>query len=149
AWWFWRGNVEKRVGYAAHARSWLLTDAVPLPPGYRHQHLVVTYKMLLSVFGIPLSESAPQLYLSSEEKEDAKRLLIQESLSKSRQDGDILIGIHPGAAYGSAKCWLPDRFTALSHKLLRDERINLVFFGDQAGVPLIQGITSSLPAERV
>src|SRR5690349_981705 len=31
AWWFWRGQVRNRIGFAAHYRSWLLNQAVALP----------------------------------------------------------------------------------------------------------------------
>ena len=48
AWWFWLGRVKRRLGYQAGGRSLLLTDRLPLPKNVDEQHLVETYKMLLS-----------------------------------------------------------------------------------------------------
>ena len=149
AWWFWRGGVKRRLGYAAHLRSWLLTDPVPLPEKLEQQHLVTTYKMLLSKLEIPLSDRPPRLYLSQEEAAAAKKRLAGELLSGWNPDqGNLLIGINPGAAYGSAKCWPVERFTALSQKLMENPAIKLVFFGDPAGEPLVHTICKSLPLDR-
>ncbi|MCB1149512.1 MAG: glycosyltransferase family 9 protein, partial [Chlamydiia bacterium] len=59
-----------------------------------------------------------------------------------------VIGINPGAAYGSAKCWLPERFVEVSRLFLEDPDTYLIYFGDSATAPLVQGICSELP-ERV
>src|SRR5437868_3765616 len=75
AWWFWRGHVQNRLGYAANLRSWLLNKAIPFPSHKKTQHLVITYKMLLESLGIPLSNSAPKLYLATHEMQSAKELL--------------------------------------------------------------------------
>jgi heptosyltransferase II len=144
AWWFWRGHVEQRVGYATQGRRWLLNFPVEFPVNRYSQHLVKTYKMLLEPLGIPLSNSAPKLYLTFQEQFNAKALLENYHISSQ----DIVIGINPGAAYGSAKCWLPERFHALSLKLLENPKIKILFFGDKAGLSLVQKTCLGLP-ERV
>ena len=48
------------------------------------------------------------LYLSVEEQGWARDLVARESLS-----GPGFIGINPGATYGSAKRWYPERFAAV------------------------------------
>src|SRR5688572_2155286 len=63
AWWFWRGNVTNRLGYACNLRSFLLNKAPPFPADIETQHLVITYKMLLAPLGISLSDTEPQLYV--------------------------------------------------------------------------------------
>jgi heptosyltransferase II len=145
SWWFYRGHVSYRIGYRGNFRSFLLTHPVNLPLQLRKQHLVKTYKMLLSVLGIPISKTAPRLYLADREIQAAKQLLKQQGM----QERDILIGINPAAAYGSAKCWLPERFTEVAHKLLQNEKIHLVFFGDQESAPLVKNICRTLPARAI
>lgn len=145
AYWFWRGHVQNRIGYAAHARSLLLDYPIPLPLQIKSQHLVVTYKMLLEPLGIPISETSPRLFLTSKEREYAKTKLASLGITGS----DIIIGINPGAAYGSAKCWLPERFAKLSRHLLDHPKIKIIFFGDKAGAPLVHDICSDLPTDRV
>lgn len=145
SWWFYRGHVFYRIGYRGNFRSFLLTHPIRPPDQLRKQHLVKTYKMLLCVLGIPISETAPRLYLADQEIRAAQELLKQQGVQK----GDILIGINPAATYGSAKCWLPERFTEVAHKLLQNEKVRLVFFGDQESIPLIKSICRTLPSRAI
>lgn len=142
AWWFWRGKVKNRVGFATNLRSFLLDKAIPFPANRKTQHLVNTYKSLLAPLGIPLSETPPKLYLSPEEIKAAHTLLLNKGILIGK---DVVVGINPGAAFGSAKCWLPERFVSVSQKLLEDRRVHVVFFGDQSGAPLVNDICKKLP----
>lgn len=139
AWWFWRGRVRQRLGYGK-GRTLLLTNPLPFPPERGKEHLVITYKRLLAPLGIPLSASAPALFSTEAEKAEARKFL-----EKFVPPGGRLIGINPGAAYGSAKCWLPERFRALTERLLEDERTVILYFGDQAGASLAARICAELP----
>jgi heptosyltransferase II len=140
AWWFWRGNVQNRVGYATHGRGLLLNHSIHFPDRRDQQHLVITYKMLLEPFGIPVSQTSPRLYLTLQEQQAARDKLAHYGV----QSSDLLIGINPGAAYGSAKCWLPERFKQLSQKLLDYSNLKIVYFGDKAGAPLVNEICAGL-----
>lgn len=136
AWWFWRANIPNRVGFATHCRSLLLNHPIPFPENKDKQHLVKTYKMLLSPLGIPLSDTSPALYLTEQEKANARIQLAQLGIAPNQ----IIVGINPGAAYGSAKCWLPDRFRLVTQKLIENPRVVVVFFGDKSGAPLVDEI---------
>jgi len=142
AWWFWRGNVRNRIGYAANLRKFLLNKALHVPQAIELQHLVKTYKMLLEPMGIPISDTQPTLYVSQEEQQSAKELLKTLGINTDKQ---VLIGINPGAAYGSAKCWLPERFKAVTHRLLQHPDYTVIYFGDQAGAPLVHEICREMP----
>lgn len=141
AWWFWLGKVQNRIGYECNGRGILLTHKVPLPENIHGQHLVVTYKMLLQPLGIPISNTAPKLFLAPKEVEEASQLLKQHGLSKK----SMIVGINPGATYGSAKCWLPERFREVTGKLLQDPHLFVVYFGDQATASLVKEICQGLP----
>ncbi len=145
AWWFWQGKVRHRLGYEAHFRSLLLTERLPFPENIQNQHLVVTYKMLLEPLGIPVSETSPRLYLTDQEKADARTLLRQQGIP----DQAIVVGINPGATYGSAKCWLPERFHEVAQRLMADPQVHVVFFGDQATASLVKEICLGLPSRVV
>ncbi len=145
AWWFWQGKVQQRLGYDCNGRGLLLTCRVPLPHRIDQQHLVVTYKMLLGPLGIALSDTPPRLFLLDRELELAFALLQQHGVTaKSR-----IVGIHPGATYGSAKCWLPERFKEVSRRLLEDPDVIVVYFGDPATAPLVKNICLGLPSRVV
>jgi heptosyltransferase-2 len=126
AWWFWQGKIAHRLGYDCNGRRLLLNTSIPLPENIQNQHLVVTYKMLLGPLGIPISDTPPRLYLTQKEIADASTLLKQRGIP----EGGTIVGINPGATYGSAKCWLPERFRKVAERLLEDKDLYLVFFGD-------------------
>jgi heptosyltransferase-2 len=145
AWWFWRGNVSNRIGFASNYRSFLLNKAVQFPETRETQHLVITYKMLLAPLGIEVSNTPPRLYVSEEERQSALELLKKYRIDPSK---NTVIGINPGAAYGSAKCWLPDRFRSVTEKLLENPNNFILYFGDNAGSSLVNEICKDMP-ERV
>lgn len=141
SWWFWLGNVQYRLGYEGNGRRLLLTHTAPLPATVEEQHLVVTYKMLLEPLGIPISDTPPRLYISEKEIVQARELLRQHGVSASSR----LVGINPGATYGSAKCWLPERFREVTMRLLQDKDLFIIYFGDQASASLVKEICQGLP----
>lgn len=145
-WWFWRGNVSNRIGFTNTLRNLLLNKVVPWPKQVETQHQVITYKNLLEPLGIKLSSTSPALYVSDEEELSARELLLKFNIDPKK---DILIGINPGAAYGSAKCWLPERYRAVAERLLKDPRVKIVFFGDQGGASLVNEICKDLPEDRI
>ena len=145
AWWLWQGKVKVRLGYDCNGRRILLNQPVALPDNIDRQHLVMTYKMLLRPLGIPLSTTAPRLFLAQHEVEEAKALLKQHGVTAASQ----LVGINPGATYGSAKCWLPERFREVAERLLIDPNIFIVFFGDQPTTQLVKEICAGLPSRVI
>lgn len=144
AWWFWQGNVKRRIGSAKSFRSWLLTDPVAIPnKGIEHQ--VNTYKRLLQPLGISISSTKPKLFFDAAERKVAKQLLTQQGYV----EGMPLIGINVGASYGSAKCWPPERFRTLAMDLLRDKDVFLVFFGDASTAKIVKEIARGLPQRAI
>ena len=139
AWWFWQGRIGRRLGYSGNWRSLLLTDRMEPPENKLHQ--VEYYKHLLQPLGIPISETAPKLYFTEKEIADSKELLYQRGYTA----GAPLIGINPGARYGTAKCWPPERFKALALRFLQDPAAYVVFFGDAASIKLVKEICTGLP----
>ena len=145
AWWFWQGRVANRLGYECNGRRLLLTHSIPLHDRIQSQHLVTTYKLLLQSLGIPLSDAPPRLFLKEKEIEEARLLLQQHGVSKNQ----LIVGINPGATYGSAKCWLPERFRDVTQRLLRDKDIAIVYFGDLATATLVKEICQGLPSRVI
>lgn len=145
AWCFWLGRVKHRLGYQSSGRKLLLTHHIPFPQNIQNQHLVTTYKMLLEPLGLGVSDTAPSLYLTPKEKADAGEMLKQQGVP----DGALVVGINPGATYGSAKCWLPERFRQVTERLLEDKDIYIVYFGDQVTTKLVEEICRDLPSRVI
>lgn len=144
AWWFWQGGVKERLGFSAHFRRFLLTCPVSWPKHKEHQ--VLHDKRLLKPLGIELSDSEPRIYLKKDEKEKALELLYQRGYIP----GSTLIGIHPGAAYGEAKCWPAERYREIAKRLLdEDESTFLVFFGDTASFSMMKNICQGLSGRAI
>jgi heptosyltransferase II len=145
AWWFVRGNVQNRIGFANGMRNLLLDQAIPFPKNKETQHQVITYKALLEPLGISLSDTPPKLYVSDREKEDAHQYLKLLGIDLKK---NIVVGINPGAAYGSAKCWPPERFEGITCKLIENPDVYVLYFGDSLGAPLVNDICKNF-SERV
>lgn len=146
AWWLWRGHVRNRIGFKDHMRSFLLNKGVDYPANKETQHLVYTYKSLLEPLGIAQTGNKPCLYLHENELKAAKELLMKYGIDTEKHK---VIGINPGAAYGSAKCWLPERFEAVTRKLIENPDHRVVFFGDPNGAKLVDEICHYLPEQVV
>lgn len=142
AWWFWQGDVKRRIGYSSFPRNLLLTDPVAFPKKKLHQ--VDLYKKLLTPLGIAPTKTAPRLFVTEKEVAESKELLFQ----RGYKAGKKLIGMHPGAAFGAAKCWPADRFRSLSVELLKDD-VFVVFFGDAAAEDLMKKICQGLPERAI
>lgn len=140
AWWFWRAGVKRRLGFNKGWRTPLLTHPLNFPEAIETQHLVLTYQELLEPLG-GSSSTAPNLFVTPDELVAAHQQLTSLGVGV----GVTIVGINPGAAYGSAKCWLPERFREVTERLLEDSSIVVLYFGDAAGEPLVRKICSGLP----
>jgi heptosyltransferase-2 len=100
-------GIPHRIGYNRDARGWLLTDAVPVPKaGEIPAHQRYYYLELLRRAGILESlPDVPAIRLGgAAAAADAGRKHFAE-LGWAE-----VTGVSPGAAYGGAKRWLPERF---------------------------------------
>lgn len=133
AWMFYRAGIKQRIGYRGDWRAWLLTEPFSRPR--QQQHLVETYKHLV---GAAHSPATPTLHVTSQEKKGARTSLRRLGVPK----GALCVGIHPTAAYGPTKCWLPERFREL---MRRFPSVYFLVFSDQTGAAIVHNICQGLP----
>jgi heptosyltransferase II len=145
AWWFFMGKVRNRLGFSNFFRRPLLNLPVAFPTNLNQMHQILVYKTLLAKLQIPLSETTPYLVLAKEELDRARELLQQRGYQK----GELLIGINAGASYGSAKCWLPERFREVALRLILEKNACVLFLGDDASAPLVKTICEGLPSQAI
>ena len=55
-----------------------------------------------------------------------------------------LVGIHPGASFGPAKRWLPERFAALADRLVGALGADVLIFGTAGEKPLAEQIAQAM-----
>ncbi len=107
AWVARRSGLAERWGYAASARSWLLTRRVRRPRGTIHQ--VEYYCTLVRALGMAVDDDVPRVTARPATMARADAALTAAGWTA----GQRLIGFAPGAAYGHAKRWPPDRVAAV------------------------------------
>ncbi|MDR3579880.1 MAG: lipopolysaccharide heptosyltransferase II [Oryzomonas sp.] len=121
----WLAGIPVRLGKSSDGRSLLLTDryAEDVTPPLRHE--VRYYLNLVRHFGITGEDVVPRLCTTPTEDRAAEVMLAGEGILT----GDRVIAINPGATYGSAKRWYPDRFADVARRLAEEWRARIVLFG--------------------
>jgi heptosyltransferase II len=114
AWLVWRAGVAERWGYRSDLRGSLLTRAVPKPP--KGLHCGAYYQHLVRELGIDTGPLTPRLRVPAAGRVAARRMLEEHGWV----EGATLVALAPGAAYGHAKRWPPERFAELI-RLIWDE----------------------------
>jgi len=131
-------GIPERTGYDRDGRGKLLTRRIPYRNEDREIHHVEYYLNLLRATGISAAFSKPWIFLSLEE-----RLAARDTLKGVRRP---VLGINPGAAYGSAKRWLPVRFAEVAGWFLRDTKGSVVIFGGRTEVEIAHEIERVITA---
>jgi heptosyltransferase-2 len=111
AWLTRQAAVPERWGYAADLRSPLLSRAVPRPR--RRLHQGAYYQQLTSALGIPSGPLQPALAIPGQAVEAARQVLAARGWDTKRP----LAVLAPGAAYGTAKRWIPTLAADLVRRL--------------------------------
>lgn len=144
AWIVWRAGVPERIGYARDARSWLLTRAIPLPrAGEIPAHESYYYLELLRRAGW-IADRPKVDRISLRISEDARRAAEQALLAAGARAGATRVALAPGAAYGSAKCWLPERYAALADHLIADFGTDVIIFGAPPERDMVERIARAM-----
>lgn len=115
AWVARQAAIPQRWGYRAHARSLLLTRAVARPRTRVHQseyYLQLVRELGLGAEGSDLGPT-PTLRITPATRARTDAFLAQLGVDRSTP----LVGLAPGAAYGHAKRWPPQRVAELVARL--------------------------------
>src|SRR5215467_2842007 len=144
AWLVWRARIPERIGYARDRRSFLLTNAIPVPKtGEIPLHEKFYYMELIRRAGwiesIP-DESFIPLRVSESSRRRAEEFLAQSGV---RPDS-LRIALGAGASYGSAKCWPPSRFAELANRLQSEKDADVILFGTAVEAAVTRAISAEM-----
>lgn len=115
----WLARIPRRIGYDRDGRGFLLTDAIAPPkPGETPRHERFYYLELLRRAGLIAGYPADQ----------AVRL----AGAAPAPAGGSWIGVSPGAAFGSAKRWPPERFAEAAVEVASKTGFGIALFGSAA-----------------
>lgn len=118
-------RIPVRLGYSTEGRRWLLTHLVPRRREFLRVHRVRYYMHLLERLGHKAEPAVPRLVVPAEHRQRARALLAREFGEMPRS----LVALHPGAAYGTAKRWYPERYAELALRLIREDVQSVVLLG--------------------
>jgi heptosyltransferase-2 len=135
----WLARIPRRVGYARDGRSWLLTDR--LKPLKRDGQFVPSpvlpyYIKIAEHVGCPVSDRKLRLGITPDQERAGAELAHHYGLD----DGGAYTVINPGAAFGAAKCWLPERFAEVCDRLWSEFDLRAVVVGAPNEAPLMREI---------
>jgi heptosyltransferase-2 len=123
----WAAGIPTRIGYARDGRGLFLTRTIRTPrPGEIPAHQRFWYLELLKRAGLIEGYATSGSIRMAEA--GAAALKGREGFAKRSIEAPV-IGVSPGAAYGGAKRWLPDRFAESAILLARERDAAVAVFG--------------------
>jgi heptosyltransferase-2 len=132
----WAAGTPERWGFATDGRRVLLTRAARVPREVRGRSQVYYYRAMLAGVGIDASAPVDATLQCPEEWRARGKALLGE-------DGPWL-GLNPGAFYGTAKRWLPERYGAVGDLVGRRTGAKVVLVGGAAERALANEIAAGM-----
>jgi heptosyltransferase-2 len=130
-------GIHERWGFATDWRGRMLTRAIAKPKETTHQSAY--YQALTTALGItagpPFAEVRP---VAARVRELA--------LDLGLDTDEPFVVFAPGAAYGRAKQWLPQRFAQLAELIINERGWSVIMVGSKADRSTCAEISSRLPA---
>ncbi len=123
----WSAGIPFRIGFDRDGRGFLLTSAVAVPDKNEiPEHQRFYYLELLKRSGL-IHDYSPdvdcRLSCAATAAEQG------HALFKERGILGLVVGVSPGAAYGGAKRWLPERFAEAAASVSKNLSASVVVFG--------------------
>ncbi|MEY2547129.1 MAG: heptosyltransferase, partial [Verrucomicrobiota bacterium] len=122
----WLADVNRRVGYRGHARAWLLNQIVPErsrrgPPQHHARR-----------------------YLHIVRKTGGRTRKWKDAFTLSASSSSTRLALCPGAEYGPAKRWLPERFSEVAKAIVDLTKVQWVLLGTEKDVDLGKQIAAAI-----
>jgi len=149
-------RIPLRFGYRRDGRGWLLSHALAIDPRLKNLHQSYYYLDLVerilgrdrTIESFSLSEGPlrqeplpdPSLQISPRRKEAAHKILREEGISCKKP----IVGVNPGASFGSAKRWPEERYAALLDQLAHEQETDIVIFGSGAEINIAKAIAMGM-----
>jgi len=141
----WLARIPRRIGYNRDGRGLLLTDPVAPPksgetPSHESNYYLEMLRRARIVEQVPAVETIP-LEDAEEMRSAGERRFGEWGFERA------MIGVSPGAAFGSAKRWIPDRFADAACTTASEAGADVALFGS-AGEKAMCEEVARLLAER-
>lgn len=134
-------GIPERIGYSRDSRGFLLTRPISFNGDDRKVHHIHYYLNLLKSAGINAEYSNPWIYLSIDE-----RLSARDKLSSLKRP---ILGINPGATYGSSKRWFPERFAEVANWFIKETNGSVLIFGGRNEIDIAEEIDKHIDENKL
>lgn len=125
----WR--IPRKVGYRGHARAWLLNQIVREPrKAGPPEHHAIRFLRIAADCGADVQVTAPP-----------SLGWLQSSNAKPKS---APVGLCPGAEYGPAKRWLPERFAEVANAISEKSQAKWILFGTKGDKAAGETIAAAL-----
>ncbi|MCD6487470.1 MAG: lipopolysaccharide heptosyltransferase II [Syntrophobacterales bacterium] len=121
----WLARIPLRAGYNSDCRGLLLTHSVKRTRATRKIHQIGYYLEMVEALGFRTSGRDINIVPGNDYSMSARKILTEHNI----KERDTLIGIAPGASYGPAKMWFPERFAAVADRLADEFSARIILFG--------------------
>ncbi len=119
-------GIPVRIGWNHRRTNWFLSHNVDMAQDLQVSHQVYHYLAIANfVTGHEVNGFKPVLYLTEEDRKTA------ENWIQKLPGGGPVIPIAAGAAYGSAKCWPPEKFSQFVDSAINLWNARIVFLGGE------------------
>jgi heptosyltransferase-2 len=139
AWTTSRARIPERWGFRADWRGTLLTRGIKRPTTALHQ--AEYYQSLGAALGLAPGPPHARIAVTADGQVRATALLESAGVD----GGAPFIAMAPGAAYGRAKQWLPERFAELARLVASERGTPSVLIGAAADTAVCRAIASDAP----
>jgi lipopolysaccharide heptosyltransferase II len=144
----WLSGAARRVGYRGHSRKWLLNQIIrePIRRG-PPEHQAVHYLRIAQEIGAETENNWSDRLLRPRQNH-AKAERVQD-ISHSIKDipptnRRVKVGLCPGAEYGPAKRWLPERFAEVAAAVAAQTPVQWILFGTKNDAAIGEQIIKAL-----
>lgn len=130
--------IPRRMGFTTDARTLLLTHRIRTWPELKKGHLVDYYLGLLTGAGLTAVDRKLKLFMTADEHLAARQSLLKLGIAPN----DHIVGINPGATFGTAKRWPEERYVELSRRLISEQQACILVFGGPGEARLGESIAA-------
>ena len=127
-------RIPRRIGFTTDNRRFLLTHPVPFGEVEKTIHQTDAFLRIVNHYNIKATEKVQTLALLESERAWAKEQL----------PAGPVVAINPGAAYGAAKRWYPERFAAVADFLAKEYGMTAVLTGGPGEVEIGNDIAAAM-----
>lgn len=110
-------GIKRRVGYDRDGRGLLLTDKL-LPQKAEGKYVPISmiryYNAIARYLGCRECPELPELFTTPQDEAAVEQMLERAGITADRP----IVVVNPGASFGPAKCWLPERFAEVADRLV-------------------------------